>query len=289
LRCTARTGQGFDPEAHCAGWRVPPGFNRATHERVTGVTDRAPQPTYIAPSRRDRRRIWGRHMQGANNRFILNKAEWLKRHLMIYDVNAGAPNPYKQEAGNVGTPLPIFEFDLRKIGAIINDDDTTAKEYRLVKMSETIRINGPNRTVGDRTNIIKAYFLPWGPGATYCGKLGIDADFFFTPTLNGCTFAVNGAGPAVSVAHSNFVNPSTQMVDQTLIDNDLKQKFGGTPGACLVKTDYRPQSSGLTDHKAMVIGIREGNDWKFYYQRYTNAYIKDKYVNVGVDLCVPIN
>ena len=182
-------------------------------------------------------------MKGANNGFMLNKAEWLKRHLIIYDVVAGFPNPFNQDPGNVGTPLPTFEFDLREIGSIINGD-TTAKEYRLVKMTDAIRLNGPSRKVSSHTHIIKAYFLPWGQGVTYCGKLGIDADFFFTPTLNGCTFAINGSGPAVSVAHSNFVDLSTERIDQAVIDNDLKQKFGVAPDTCLVKTDYRPQGTG---------------------------------------------
>ena len=40
----------------------------------------------------------------------------------------------------------------------------------------------------------------------------------------------------------------------------------------------------------MVIGFREGNNWKFYYQSYATTDIRNnKLVNVGVDLCVPIN
>jgi hypothetical protein len=231
-------------------------------------------------------------MHGANQRFMNGKTNWLANHLIVYNVDPaqGGRNPFGQGLGTVGATLPIQQFDLRKIGAIHMEHGGQAKEYELRQLTETNR-NAPARKVGRRTHAIDAYFLPWGSGKTYCGRLGINADFFFTPTLNGCTFVYSDNGPNPSVAHSNFVDPATTLTDQVAITNSLNAAFGGAaPPNRLIKTDYKRAPIAGEDYCATVIGIRTGNSWRFYYQNYkTEPTGGGKLAtNTGVDLCVEI-
>ncbi len=231
-------------------------------------------------------------MDGANQRFITQKAAWLTDHMILYAVAKGTTNgnPYNQNLGAIGTALPTFDFDLRKVSKIINGGGS-AKMYELQGLGEGIGTgkNFKARKTSDSTHAIRAYFLPWGTGYTFCGQLGNAADFFFTPTVNGCTFAHSGNGPNPSVAHSNFVQ--NQLIDQAAIDNDLVTKFGGAmPAHTLIKTTYKqaPVANVADDYRATVIGIRSGNSWSFYYQNYSVLLVPGKLVYTGINLCVPI-
>jgi hypothetical protein len=234
------------------------------------------------------------------------KAAWLANHLIVYSVNSkgsaqAGDNPFNQNVSTVGTTLPIHEFDLRKIGDIINvpvasgGQGGTAKAYALHKLTgDTGNSRRPgDDTISKSTHPIRAYFLPWGTGYTFCGRLGTGANFFFTPTINGCTFAHDGGGPNPSVAHSNFVNLG--VVDQTAINADLARVFGHAPASTVIRSDYKPAVAlaGTLDYRATVVGIRNGNSWNFYYQRYTQDLVHfpgvgSKNVQQGYQLCVPI-
>lgn len=227
-------------------------------------------------------------MNGANARFMNNKQQWLQNHLIVYNVARGTSgNPFGDTATTANVELPIKEFDLRKIGSMQVEGAAAAKQYELRGMQD---VNpGQTRNVGRNTHAINAYFLPWGSGKTWCGRLGNNADYFFTPTLNGCTFVWNGAGPTPSVGHSNFVNPVTQQVDQVAMDADILAKFGCVPSNALVKGDYKRVATGLEDYRSTVIGIRDGNNWNFYYQNYkTESLGGGELTNTGLNLCVPI-
>lgn len=221
-------------------------------------------------------------MDGANQRFMTGKANWLASHLIVYNVFSGSANPYNQGLGTVGTTLPIQQFDLVKIGAIQMENGGRAKEYELRALNQ--------RNTGRFTRAINAYFLPWGSGKSYCGRLGINADYFFTPTLNGCTFVYSDNGPTPSVAHSNFVDPVTTLTDQVAITNSLNTAFGGAaPPNRLIKTDYKRAPIAGEDYRTTVIGIRNGNSWSFYYQNYmAESHGGGRMTHTGLDLCVPI-
>jgi hypothetical protein len=70
-------------------------------------------------------------MDGANRRFMANPTQWLANHLTLYNVGRGAANPFGQQQGTVGAELPVHDFDLRKIGKIVTEAGTEAKEYEL--------------------------------------------------------------------------------------------------------------------------------------------------------------
>ena len=230
-------------------------------------------------------------MDGANQRFMNGKTQWLATHLIVYNVGraSGGANPFGQGLGTVGATLPIQQFDLRKIGSIQMEAGGRGKEYELRQLTET-NPNAPARKVGRNTHAIDAYFLPWGSNKTYCGQLGLGADYFFTPTLNGCTFVYSDNGPNPSVAHSNFVDSTTLLADQGTMNTDLNTKFGGAaPASRLVKTDYKRAPIAMEDYRATVIGIRTGNSWRFYYQNYkVESLGGGKLTNTGLALCVEI-
>lgn len=234
-------------------------------------------------------------MDGANQRFMNRKAAWLADHLILYAVDKGTTNknPYNQGLGTVGTELPTYDFDLRKVGKIINSGGGDAKMYELQGLNEGIGTgrNFKARKTSGSTHAITAYFVPWGTNMTFCGRLGTAADYFFTPTVNGCTFAHSGNGPNPSVAHSNFVDDTTQLIDQNAIDADLTTKFGGVlPARTLIKTTYKqpPVANVADDYRATVIGIRTGNTWRFYYQNYSILLVTGALRYSGVNLCVQI-
>src|SRR5262249_49229093 len=147
--------------------------------------------TIYTKHRQSHRPKGGLAVDGANERFMNNGAAWLANHLMVYNVRnpagGNANNPWGQGLGTVNTTLPIQSFDLRKIGAIINLGNA-AKAYELCGLGDNVvTAAGPAlRVTGSYTHSIDAYFLPWDGNHTYSGQLGINARYFFTPTLNGC-------------------------------------------------------------------------------------------------------
>ena len=104
---------------------------------------------------------------------------------------------------------------------------------------------------------------------TYEGTLGTNADYFFTPTVNGCSFAADSGGMSPRVAHSNHANLATQLIDQAAIDTDLNTIYGlAGPDLALRKADYKGPPVGTSDYMATIVGFRTAGGWSFHYQRY---------------------
>lgn len=209
-------------------------------------------------------------MHGANSDFMKKKAAWLQKNIIFYKVNMGAANPMGQTANTAGAggELPIASLDLRPIPSVKNTANKDVKAHELYMMDELVG-NSTARVVGKNTHTINAYFLAWGSQKTYEGTLGTNADYFFTPTVNGCSFAASSGGMSPRVAHSNHANLATQLIDQTHIDADLNTIFGlAGPDLALRKADYKGPPVGTSDYMATIIGFRTPAGWQFYYQRY---------------------
>jgi hypothetical protein len=209
-------------------------------------------------------------MKGANHEFMKEKAAWLQKHMIFYNVgNAATANPADQAAntGGAGGELPIQAFDLRPMPSVRGPGGKKLKAYELHLMADTTA-KGPRKT-GSSTHSINAYILAWGSLKTYEGTLGMNADYFFTPTVNGCSFAASSNGMAPRVAHSNHANLATQLIDQNRIDADLNVIYGAAgPDLTLKKADYKGATTGTADHMATIVGFRTFAGWAFYYQRY---------------------
>lgn len=209
-------------------------------------------------------------MNGANAEFIKKKAAWLQKNIIFYKVNMGAANPMSQTAGTAGLggELPIASLDLRPVPAVKNTANKDVKAHELYMMNDLVN-KSETRVVTSSTHVLKAYFLAWGSQKTYEGTLGSNADFFFTPTVNGCSFAASSGGLSPRVAHSNHANLATQLIDQVHIDADLNTIFGvAGPDLALRKADYKGPPMGTSDYMATIIGIRGPTSWSFFYQRY---------------------
>lgn len=208
-------------------------------------------------------------MKGANYQFMQKKAQWLQDNIIFYKVNMGAANPMGQTANTAGGggELPIADLDLRPMPKIKDAGNHKYKAYGLYMMNEFHK--GKARSTSKRTNTLQAYFLAWGSMKTYEGTLGTNADLFFTPTVNGCSFAASSGGMNPRVAHSNHANLATQLIDQNAIDTDLNTIYGlAGPDLALRKADYKGPPVGTSDYMATIVGVRDTTGWTFYYQRY---------------------
>jgi len=190
-------------------------------------------------------------MKGANKAFLDQKDRWLLNNLLVYQVMTPP----------TGSPNNVYSFDLWRIGTIQDGAGTAKTMYELHQINERLIKDKADRS----SNHIRAYFLPWTTGQTKSMQLGTDADFFFTPTLTGCTFAA-ASGQNPTVAHSNYVT-GTGTVDQTTIDNDLNTLYGAAPIRKVEKTQYKT-GTNASDFLATVVGFRTSAGWNFYYQRY---------------------
>ena len=99
--------------------------------------------------------------------------------------------------------------------------------------------------------------------------IGTHADYCFTTTLNGCTFAVGPVQPGNlrRVSHANTGGNTNLQRQQTR----TAQQSGNLAGIALLEpADYRRLSATLAI-SATVFGIRTGLAWQFYFQTYSYA------------------
>lgn len=79
------------------------------------------------------------------------------------------------------------------------------------------------------TGNANSYWLPWGEGKVYLGQLGLDHEFFFTYTINGCGVIIGGTTAQPVVAHANL--------DSKRLDDAVANavKHGASAGAIAAK------------------------------------------------------
>lgn len=117
---------------------------------------------------------------------------------------------------------------------------------------------------------VQAYWLPYAPGNTYSLILGNEADFVFTPTMNGCTFAVSGSNaPRAMATHLNYqkhTDDGSMKIDQAKIDDRVDAIYGTTNTAVIRKADYISDGGG---QELTTFGWRSPatDNWKFYTQQ----------------------
>ncbi len=122
-----------------------------------------------------------------------------------------------------------------------------------------------NNPAGELT----AYICNYQANSHRSVMIGTNADFCFTVTLNGSTFAVGPVQPGNMrrVSHANTGGNTVLQRQQTR----TAQQSGSLAGIALLEpADYRRLSAALAI-SATVFGIRTGLDWKFYFQMYSYA------------------
>lgn len=119
---------------------------------------------------------------------------------------------------------------------------------------------------------ITAFWVPWSTNSCWSVKLSADADYFFTPTMNGCCLAISsGSNPVVT--HGNYRNGN--IVDQKRTMDEIRQQHQGL-GVGVLKSLEKDTYAATPEEKhegldnlVTVIGIRNRitGAWDFYWQR----------------------
>jgi len=118
----------------------------------------------------------------------------------------------------------------------------------------------------------RAYWLPYWGNSAHQMTLGSHANLVFTPTMDGCTFAVGEQQDGlVKVAHVNYTQEVKGVLsaDKTKVDDALTQIYSGPASKKLTPDDYRDlQDATKGVVQLSTFGVRNGSgDWDSYYQK----------------------
>lgn len=158
----------------------------------------------------------------------------------------------------------------------INDCDV----YSLKNMASPVATDDPAAS-------LFSYIVDYAVGETCMQVLGSEADFCFTVTINGCTFALGmpASDGTLVVSHTNMKKVSgkssttdfaaitgsvdvpselTSMVQENVQAKVVTGLHGS--GRLLGPTQYY---NGNRNNRLTVFGLRGHAGWTFYYQSYT--------------------
>lgn len=203
-------------------------------------------------------------MDGANAKFLADPLGFFSRHVVLMNSAFGQ------------APADIVEMDLvnaenwkrlKDERAGFDKQNWSKKEkVTVVGAREAYYLTPFIRAKESKSaHPIKAYWLNYQQMKIEQLQLGGGATLLFTPTLNGCTFAV-GPGGNPLVVHANFQKNSTdgRVIDQEKMDAEINKIM--TPSKTLRKADYAVE--GTASVNVTVIGINQGQ-WRFYRQTRT--------------------
>jgi hypothetical protein len=119
-------------------------------------------------------------------------------------------------------------------------------------------------------NGLPSYICNYNAGGVNSVMLGSLGDYCFTVNLNGCTFGIGtaGAGGARRVAHAN--RGGNTILQRGQIQGAFAAGANLAGLTLLEPAQYRRLSPVLS-MQATVFGIREGTNWRFYFQCYSNS------------------
>ncbi len=186
----------------------------------------------------------------------------------IYDFDlVKSPRKGERETSTLGvthkTSVPVY--DLKAWGTKPRDQVITPTTTGF-----DVRYQTP-----DKARPIRAYWVPWSSGSCWSVQLGNDADYFFTPTMDGCSLSISsGASPLVT--HANYKDPhNPNVADEALTVAEINQQHhdrGADVNRSLVKSTYVASHGDKTlgyNNLVTVVGFRDttAGTWSFYYQK----------------------
>jgi len=112
-------------------------------------------------------------------------------------------------------------------------------------------------------------YLPWEPNYCVYTRMDADAGIVFTGPLTGCNIYVAGPRDAPMLFHTN----SNANADNAVLNNTAKRTatlnmLGQNPMGLAANTLIGGQlerASYSNDFLGFVFGVKEANDWKFYF------------------------
>jgi hypothetical protein len=176
---------------------------------------------------------------------------WLQSNLLL----AGSV----QNVGAVGSGGGIAPMT---IGAYAGPVQSATNAANGAQMGFHALRNDPNGQ-------LSAYICNYQANDKRSVPIGTNADFCFTITLNGCTFAVGPvqAGNTRLVSHANSGGNTVLQRQQTR----TAQQSGNLAGVALLEPANYRRLSQTQAISTTVFGIRTGLAWKFYFQVYAYA------------------
>jgi hypothetical protein len=248
---------------------------------------------------------------GANKLFLKQPEQFLKANLIAINVSdqellkvaARNADPAKAVIAPTGrlanqglaAAVPatlkaagIYDFDLIKspttAEVVVNGVATQIPMYKLEAWGRKTRDQKLLRP-GDLQSVqykkpwfahpIRAFWLPWSSDSSWSAQLGPQADFFFTPTMDGCSLAIS-SGAAPVVTHSNYKSTqNANVASEGLTKYRIQQQhaaLGVDVQRALLKGQYAASANQKTrgiNQLVTVVGIRNttANTWTFYWQR----------------------
>ncbi len=262
---------------------------------------------------------------GANKKFMDEPQTFIQNNIIdvkviggdLLKVAAAHKDPKKAtlaQTGRIGNldvadnsqAAGVYDFDLVKAAQMANlvvgSDERQVPVYELRQWGhaashQKLSIDKATQTfttqykAGLLSHPIRAYWVPWSSGSCWSVQLGDAADYFFTPTMDGCSLAISSDADPV-VTHGNYKS----LTDPTKADEALTlQKIDQHHGALhsdraktLKKTDYTATDTMKLAGKnflVTVVGLRVNKAWEFFYQRRkTTVLAKDEGSGVKVVL-----
>lgn len=250
---------------------------------------------------------------GANRRFMANPKDFIRNHIIDVQVSPArltdiakhhqdAQRAVRAKRGRLapigealtdGRKAGIFDFDLSKTKDFKASRETRTlgirgtknvtvyqlKEWGIKERDQEIVKNDDDNSftvqykVPAKARPIRAYWVPWNSNAAWSVRLGNEADYFFTPTMDGCTLAIGtGANPVIT--HGNYKQANDQTrVSQQRTENEIERQHAlqnSGIGRWLRKDAYAASHEEKLEginNVVTVIGIRKHGAWRFYYQR----------------------
>jgi hypothetical protein len=250
---------------------------------------------------------------GANKKFLEEKSNFLKQNIIEVAVNAGKlgevaakhADPAKANLALQGRLANrdvvganfhsgVYDFDLIKSVKKAKVKTSTVgiehwssvtvfelKEWGSKERDQTIIPQGPGKfdvqyKVPKGAHPIRAYWVPWSSNTAWSVRLGNDADFFFTPTMDGCSLAIS-SGASPTVTHGNYKGlVNTGAADEARTLQQMTDHHTNTLGTDVSKTLPKDRYTATAEEKqagtnklVTVVGFRDpiARTWAFYWQR----------------------
>lgn len=170
--------------------------------------------------------------------------------------------------------LALARTTIIKSGAIQNSKSYGAPEMVGLFAETTYKGEMPDGKACDIVNLgqratdgkFKAYVCDFEANQINYQVLGKAAEFCFTITMNGCTFGIGAptVDGSVLVTHGNMGGQAAPQLEMGQF-----MHTGGVNTTFVQPGDYLKYDGGNSGRANITtFGLRDGNKWKFYYQRY---------------------
>lgn len=204
----------------------------------------------------------------ANKNFLAQPATWLRNNLLIVDIQT---NIQGTRTGT-GASEVRGSVETYTTGAIVTVN-IVADPARYARRTgggqvPAFRVKEATGAASKYSHRFQAYYLPFRSNAIRTMRLDPatfppGANFFFTDTVNGCSFAAGpGANPKVGHFNRTVGGDDSAGIDQPAMNNDIGLEFAGGTDVKLTRATYK----ATTADYASVIGIKNIGGWNFYWQ-----------------------